>query len=566
MSAKEPVGKGHAGLVRSKHRASDPPMLGRKSVLMGMLTSGFVIANAAQPSATAAGTVKPGAIAATTPTYLTKWAPSQAYLRGQQVVSPNNDVVFANVAHTSGSTFNAANWSVSSTFARVFNPRAYGAIGDGTTDDTAAIQAALNAGAGQIVAIPSGTFLFTQLTLTSGVTLCGAGGVLKLKNGTCSNAGTAYYPIENLAAAPNVSVIDLIVDANAANNTLSLVADTFTLAGENQRIEGCTLLNTADSGVMFSHVTNSTCRNNRIAGATGSDCGIYINDGDGTTAYENVVEGNRISGFNTGSGIALKRISSRYIVAQNTIYNCGNGITLEHGSTSSDYSTNVTIVNNRMRNIANTGIDLRQCDFAVCSGNRIEDHLMKGIIAQGAVDCVISGNVINYASGGSASYGTGIHITDRDRASTRLSVTGNVVRNAPRCGIEIANSVTNPGSKITLIGNMVTGAVAYGLSVGAYNTGLILIGNTFYCITPGDIKWTAGAQGWAINNDFATIEGVFPQIVSSSNGSIRAGVMATANRPTAASAGAGAQIYDSTLGKPIWSNGTVWKDAAGTTV
>jgi lysophospholipase L1-like esterase len=116
MSAKEPVGKGHAGLVRSKHRASDPPMLGRKSVLMGMLTSGFVIANAAQPSATAAGTVKPGAIAATTPTYLTKWAPSQAYVRGQQVVSPNNDVVSANVAHTSGSTFNAANWSVSSTY------------------------------------------------------------------------------------------------------------------------------------------------------------------------------------------------------------------------------------------------------------------------------------------------------------------------------------------------------------------------------------------------------------------------------------------------------------------
>ncbi len=142
MSAKEPVGKGHAGLVRSKHRASDPPMLGRKSVLMGMLTSGFVIANAAQPSATAAGTVKPGAIAATTPTYLTKWAASQAYVRGQQVVSPNNDVVSANVAHTSGSTFNAANWSVSSTYAA---PEAYVAAPTGVlATDTANILAAVN--------------------------------------------------------------------------------------------------------------------------------------------------------------------------------------------------------------------------------------------------------------------------------------------------------------------------------------------------------------------------------------------------------------------------------------
>jgi hypothetical protein len=42
--------------------------------------------------------------------------------------------------------------------------------------------------------------------------------------------------------------------------------------------------------------------------------------------------------------------------------------------------------------------------------------------------------------------------------------------------------------------------------------------------------------------------------------------VATGSRPTAASAGAGAMIYDTTLSKPIWSNGTVWKDAAGTTV
>jgi hypothetical protein len=40
----------------------------------------------------------------------------------------------------------------------------------------------------------------------------------------------------------------------------------------------------------------------------------------------------------------------------------------------------------------------------------------------------------------------------------------------------------------------------------------------------------------------------------------------TGTRPTASSQGVGAMLYDSTLGKPIWSNGTVWKDAAGTTV
>ena len=47
---------------------------------------------------------------------------------------------------------------------------------------------------------------------------------------------------------------------------------------------------------------------------------------------------------------------------------------------------------------------------------------------------------------------------------------------------------------------------------------------------------------------------------------VRTGRGTTANRPAASTVGAGAQWYDTTLGKPIWSNGTVWKDATGATV
>lgn len=42
--------------------------------------------------------------------------------------------------------------------------------------------------------------------------------------------------------------------------------------------------------------------------------------------------------------------------------------------------------------------------------------------------------------------------------------------------------------------------------------------------------------------------------------------VATASRVSASTAGVGAMVYDSTLSKPIWSDGTNWKDAAGTTV
>lgn len=40
----------------------------------------------------------------------------------------------------------------------------------------------------------------------------------------------------------------------------------------------------------------------------------------------------------------------------------------------------------------------------------------------------------------------------------------------------------------------------------------------------------------------------------------------TASRPTATAAGAGANYFDTTLNKPVWSDGSNWRDAAGTVV
>jgi hypothetical protein len=77
--------------------------------------------------------------------------------------------------------------------------------------------------------------------------------------------------------------------------------------------------------------------------------------------------------------------------------------------------------------------------------------------------------------------------------------------------------------------------------------------------TVGNASQTAAMQSWQDSgaNELASV---------TVDGGFRPRQLATGSRPTAASAGAGAMIYDITLGKPIWSNGTVWKDAAGTTV
>lgn len=57
----------------------------------------------------------------------------------------------------------------------------------------------------------------------------------------------------------------------------------------------------------------------------------------------------------------------------------------------------------------------------------------------------------------------------------------------------------------------------------------------------------------AVSDRVAVLEGQPP----SSTGSVR---------PSAGVVGSGAQFYDTTLSKPIWSDGTVWRDSAGSTV
>jgi hypothetical protein len=47
---------------------------------------------------------------------------------------------------------------------------------------------------------------------------------------------------------------------------------------------------------------------------------------------------------------------------------------------------------------------------------------------------------------------------------------------------------------------------------------------------------------------------------------VQVGTFATGSRPAAATAGAGAMVFDTTLNKPVWSTGSVWVDATGATV
>ncbi len=109
----------------------------------------------------------------------------------------------------------------------VFNVRsaAYGAAGNGVTDDTAAIQAAVNAAAATrgTVLIPPGTYIVTAVQLAAGITISGYGATLKRPANqpnwtrTLHMAATGTGSWTGTSDSPLLTIEGLTLDGNSAN-------------------------------------------------------------------------------------------------------------------------------------------------------------------------------------------------------------------------------------------------------------------------------------------------------------------------------------------------------------
>ena len=282
-------------------------MLGRKSVLMGILTSGFVVANAARPSdAIASGTVKP--IAVTQPTSAPTWTTNTAYALGQQVISPNNDVVSAKVAHTSSASYasDTLKWALSATYLTqalgvakgtlVLNVKDYGAVGNGTTDDTAAVQNAITAAAtsspGSLVYFPAGSYLVSGLSLPSGVTLQGV-------------SGQQFGPRFGI---PNTSTVSRLLLKTGSSNAIlspndggSQPATSVTICNLMLDCNGVaqSAINIPDRGTFITRWwTMERCYVTGMSGSTGY--AVYIGQNDGGCLMRDVTVFNGTSGSAAG--------------------------------------------------------------------------------------------------------------------------------------------------------------------------------------------------------------------------------------------------------------------------
>lgn len=227
----------------------------------------------------------------------------------------------------------------------------FGAVGDGVTDDTQAIQDALNAAAadgGGLVYLPAGVYLVTAtLIVPGGVTLAGDG------FGTTTIEGDTYgFVILDLGANVDITVRDLEVtqetaDYNATGSSPLVNADN---GSSHIRFERVRLRDSARQGLSMygaDHVTVSGCWIER----TGRD-GIII---PGPSEQLRVIN---CTFDETGDdAIAFNGTSTNCVAAGNTIY--GGGALL-HGGGIKVHGKQVLVANNTLVECNGYGIRFKE--------------------------------------------------------------------------------------------------------------------------------------------------------------------------------------------------------------
>jgi hypothetical protein len=180
--------------------------------------------------------------------------------------------------------------------ALVFNVKDYGALGNGSHDDTEAIRKAIEAcvaAGGGIVFFPAGTYLTAKQTLPSLVTLAGSGvmaTILKLKGGTNDNLIETEGFQALIAGGPgwgpsHFGVRDMTLDGNKTENTTPVANGGRGLAicGGGYLVKDLHIHNCHDAG-MYSQETHESEATKEVLGSYESrikNLTLYGNSGGG---------------------------------------------------------------------------------------------------------------------------------------------------------------------------------------------------------------------------------------------------------------------------------------------
>lgn len=339
----------------------------------------------------------------------------------------------------------------------LFNVIDSGATGDGVTDDTADLQAAIDLAeaAGGTVYFPQGDYLITATLVidSDNVTLLGTGGASRIIAATGSGDIALTVASENVKIKDMVFVGGVSTEPAAANEAVKL-------------LNGA--IRTEISGCLFTGDSASTGFNVQVRGDAGAtDTRITNNH------FERVI-GDATSGYGYGIQLAgaLRAIISNNVSVQGTVHG-------RHHVYLSTTSTDCVVSDNVLRG-----------GYSACitvytpSGSSSEQN-------------VFSGNTIDGL--GTAASGTNGGMVELVGGVRNNVITGNTIYNSAVHGIKIESRGDS-----TCTGNMVTGnSVFTCVKSGIYLNGAL---NTMVAINRVD---NAGQDGIEISSSAETPDGNF---------------------------------------------------------
>jgi polygalacturonase len=317
--------------------------------------------------------------------------------------------------------------------------RRFGAKGDGVTNDTAAINAAItgcNAAGGGIVLIPAGTYLVNQLTLKANVWVRGAG-----RTGTTIKLANAQNSSILQALVSNVAISDLKIDGNAAGQSSAGGAGAIRFSGISRGyVRNVHVVNAAESAVYADACTDCVISDSYFE-TNGSLAGTF------TVGMVRVNTGTRVK-----------------------VINCHVDQPYAHGfqvSGTGCIVSGCTARNPQTAAILFATSSSTDCIISNCYGtsNRTDGNI---IDIGDSVNCTIRGNVcVGGRTGIDWDAGTNV-----DRGN-RNTIVGNVCHGNAIFGISAAGAnVSGNGMDAVIVGNIVSGSVG-GIALDSILNGIV---------------------------------------------------------------------------------------------
>jgi parallel beta-helix repeat protein len=345
------------------------------------------------------------------------------------------------------------------------NVRDYGAMGNGTNDDAAAIQLAINAvqnASGGIVFFPPGTYLHNASEIVvsgNNITLEGTGRASIIKNGT-SNAINGI----KILNSNRIIIKDLAIDGNRAGianpptiGTLYTVLNAIYITGSSDiTIDHCYVHDHYDGGILADTSNTLIITNNYVA--NGNDNGIFMRTLPTTgVGCNDITISNNICTGMSFSGI--QAIYASYVTISNNVCYSNGPLVGQGDGVGVEGCSYVTISNNVCYSNGIQGVCVRYsnetpsavntvCSHVTVFGNVCYNHTSGdgdagGIVIAGADDVTIMGNLC---------YGNSFGITLIDGnglPTTNVFLGDNIIRSNSNIGLDI----TTTGQSTLLIAN-----------------------------------------------------------------------------------------------------------------